>query len=254
MFILYFFAILFILMAIYLGIRTIKEKDLTGSDAFKTFIIYMFFGIFMALFCIFININFVVSIIIFLCLFWIGIISSMIESKKISFVVFDLFICTICIIFLLILPVPENIFELSYFSIFLLFLVLGLYLMPLLSCFDKKRGILKKINKCTYEVNAKVIDVIYYKKRGIYIPKLEFEFNGKKYKYSDTDTLYFSNEIKIGEFIPLLINPEVKKYNKNNSSVFFPGKEIDEFMSFSVKVWYIVTIIIFIIFLILYYV
>lgn len=252
MFFIYFMAILFILFSIYLAVKTIKEKKLSRFSALKTILVYLFFGICMALFCIFIDINFVVSIIIFLCLSWICIICSMIDSKKLSFVTFDLLICTICIIFLLILPVPENIFELSYFSMFLLFLVLSLYLLPLLSCFDKKRDVLKKISCCTYEVNALVVDVIYYKKRNIYIPKFEFEFNGKKYKYSDSERVYFSEEIKNGDIIPLLINPEAKKFGKNSSSVFFPGKEIDEFIGFREKVWYVVTTLIFLLIFVLY--
>lgn len=252
MLILYFFAITFIVFAVYFGLKNIKEENLQGFDAIKTFLVYIFFGIFMGLFCIFININYKVSIVIFLSLFWIVLISSMIDSKKISFVICDLFITTIWIVFLMFLPIPENIMEFSYFSLFLLFLLLSLYLLPLLSCFDKKRDLIKKISKCTYEVNARVVEVIYYKKRKIYIPKLEFEYNGKKYKYRDSDLLYFSDEIKEGEMIPLLINPDLKKFNKNNNGVFFPNREIDDFMDFSVKAWYIVTFLIFIFIYFLY--
>lgn len=245
MFILYLFAIIFLLFAIYFGIKTIKEKELTGINAFKTFMVYLFFAISMGLFFIFIDINYKVSIIIFLCLFWICLVSSMFDSKKISFVTCDLGVLTISIIFLLILPVPENIISLNYFSIFLFFLLFSIYLLPLLACVDRKRDVLIKIKNCTYEVTANVIDVIYHKKGKIYIPKIEFEFNGKTYKYYDSDTLYFSDKIDIGEKISLLINPELKKFNKNNNSVFFPGREIKEFMGFEEKIWYIVLTLIF---------
>ena len=247
MFILYMFAIIFVLFAIYFGLKNIKEESLRGISAIKTFLIYIFFGISMALFCIFININYIVSIVIFLCLSWIIIISSMIDSRKFSLVVCDLFICTISIIFLLVFPISDNIRELWIFI-----LLLSLYLLPILSCFDKKRDLIKKINKCTYEVDAIVKEVFYYKKRNIYIPKLEFEFNGKKYKYTDNDTLCFSDEIKKGDTIPLLINPSGKSFSKNSNNVFFPGNEINNFISLSVKIWYVLTFLIFILILIFY--
>ncbi len=245
------FALIFILFGIYFGLKTVKERALSGFNALKTFLIYIFFSLSMAMFCIYIFVNYVVSIIIFICLSWICIITSVIESKRVSLVVIDLFISSICIIFLLLLPVPENILEFSYFSLFLLFLLISFYLLPLLYCFDKKGNIINKIKNCTYEVSARVISVIYYKRKGIYIPKLEFEYNGKKYKYSDSDSLLFKDEIKEGDVVPLLINPETKKFNKNNCNVFFPGKELDEFMSFEVKLWYIFTTLIILLVLVL---
>lgn len=254
MIIFYIFAVLFLMFSILFGRLTVKERSLVGKDAFKTYFIYLFFGVSMALFSIFASIKPVISVFIFIGLMWIFLINGIIERKSILLVEIDLFILTISIIFMVMYPIPENIYSLNPFSIFLLFLLLSIYFMPLMSCLDKKRDAIKKIYKCTYEISAKVYSVHYYKKRKEYICKIEFEYNDKKYKYEDSNMLCFKDEIKKGDIVPILIDPNAKKFKKNVGSVFIPGAEIKEFMSFEVKVWYIsiIVIFIFILFLLLY--
>lgn len=232
MFIFNLFGILFIIFAIVFWLIDIKERELFGIEILTTFLIYMFFGVSMSLFIFFIPNNPLYSVIIILILFSICMISSLI--RELSYVSIVVLLCSLaglvmCFQYILNLNV-------SYFLWWPI--GMGCYLLPLLGCLDRKISVIKKIDKCNYEINATVIKVIYRKKKNIYIPRLEFDYNGKTYRYMNADYLVFNEEIKVGDVIPLFIDPYSKKFNKNSDSVFFPRLEIKSFLGFEDKLWY----------------
>lgn len=242
MFILTFFAILFLIFSIIFGVYDIKKRKKEGV---KAFLITLYFGISMSLFCIFIAINEAVSILIFLHLILIFSIVS-IKHKKYLLMMLCLAIISIIGIILCL----YHILNLKYSELLYAILGIGIYLLPLLSYFDRKIYIVNKIQRCTEEVDAKIIKV--YKgiegRHTVYIPKFEFKLNGKIYKFVDSTEIYFSNkeQCQVGDIIKLFVslNPNLDSPNCHED-VFLPNPYKENSFRSNIIILYIFTLFLF---------
>lgn len=242
MFILVFFAILFLIFSIIFGVYDIKKRKIEGIKAFP---IYLYFGISMSLFCIFIAINKVVSILIFLHLLLIGSICLIKHKQHLLVMLCLMLISTIGIILCFC-----NLLNLKYSKLFYVILGIGVYLLPLLIYFDRKIYIANKIQRCTEEVDAKIINV--YKgvegRHTVYVPKLEFELNGKMYKFIEGTEIYFRNkeQCQVGDIIKLFVSPNPKLDSPNgHNDVFFPNSYKENIIRFNIILFYISTLLLF---------
>lgn len=213
-----------------------KQQNLTGWKNIKTCLIYLYFGIMMGAFFCFVTINHTVSILIFSHLFLVGMISA-VKEKKYSLLVYDLIIVSILIFILGI----YDLFQLDFGKSYILGILIALlFLLPGLGYIERRKYIANKIKNCTQEVEATILKV--YKSSTsqvvpIYIPKLEFTFNNKKYKIMETSEIYSRSPFTAGDKLKLFINPN------NPNDVFLPDPRREQFFHFGVYSWYILTII-----------
>ena len=251
-----FFGILFIVFAITFGIKDIKHRKLVGIKKIITFLIYLFFGLSMALMMIFVNINWVISILIFLVLFLVCIISS-IKNNGLDIINLDLLVliivgivCCLC-----------GFMNISINNILWVVLGIGIYILPGLGYFSGKMNLIKKMKRCIKEVDAKIIDV----KKGrigrnhsvsVYIPVFEFILDGKKYEVMDTSSIYSSSRkrFKIGNDEKLFVNPNNPQINGPNGcdDVFWPGNLPSKGSTIPIIMFYVSTILTFLLVMYLY--
>lgn len=240
----YFFAILFFIAPIVVGIFDIKNRELKGIDKLKTFFIYLYFGVTLSSFVLFIFINKFVSLVIILQAFMIFAIS-MIITKKEMIVGFNLLILSIVGMIISICKIINVQYSIALYVI----LGIGIYLLPLCCYLSRRNMIVKKIKTCTQEVEAKIIKVVDgYIDRGIgtkkvYIPQFEFMFNDKKYKFRNSSEFYFREKINVGDTVRLFINPNnpniPKHDNGNCEDIFLPDSYKEYQFAWAIKLFYI---------------
>lgn len=248
------FSIIFIVFSIFFAFADIEKRKLVGFKKIITFLIYLFFGISMASIFVFLNINWVVSILIFLILFLICIISS-IKNNGIDITSLDLLIliivgiiCCIC-----------GLMNIHISDILWIILGIGIYLIPGLGEFSGKKNLIKKMKRCTREVDAKITDVYKGTTKGnvkfsIYVPKLEFILDGKKYEFMDSSSIYSRKKFKVGDSIKLFVKPDNPQINGPNGcdDVFWPGNLPKSRVDLSVIIFYVSSILIFLLVMYLY--
>jgi hypothetical protein len=254
--ILVFFAFLFLVFSIVVSIGDIKKRKLVGIKKIITILLYLFFGISLSLMSIFININWIISILIFLLLFLICIIS-LIKNRGLDIISLDLLILIIVGIICCI----SGLSNVHINKVLWIILGVGIYLMPGLGAFSGRSNIIKKMKRCTKEIDAKIIDVKKGRTSGeystlVYIPKMEFVMDGKVYEFMDTSSIYSSskNTFKIGDSIKLLVNPDNFEVNGPNGcdDVFWPGSLPSKWSNLPVIMFYVFTILIFLFVMFLY--
>ena len=234
-------AIIFLVFSIVVGILDVKNRKLEGFEKIMVFLFYVYFGISMGLFVMFMVINAKVSILIFLHLMVIVTIISL-KYKKHIFIMLDLLIMSIIGILLCIYDTSS----LEYSKLLYIILGIGIYVLPILSYYDRRDIIVSKIKRCTEEVDAKIIKV--YKARRAYIPKFEFELNNKKYKFMDSTEIYFrkKEQCEIGNIIKLFVSPNPKIDGSNGcEDVFLPNPYKEYVYQFRIMAFYISTLLIF---------
>lgn len=189
-----------------------------------------------SIFCC-ITINHTISILIFSHLFLIGMISAA-KEKKHSLLVYDLIVVSILIFILGI----YDLFQLDLGESYILaILIVLLFLLPGLGYIERRKNIANKIKNCTQEVEATILKVHKSSVSSIvpiYIPKLEFTFNNKKYKIMESSEIYSRSPFSVGDKLKLFINPS------NPSDVFLPNPRREQFFHLAVYSWYIITIIV----------
>ncbi len=226
---------IFLIVSIICYLLQKKKEHLTGWKSIKVCFIYLYFGIMMGAFCCFATINHTVSILIFSHLFLIGMISAA-KEKKHSLLVYDLIVVCILIFILAI----YDLFQLDLGKSYILGILIALlFLLPGLGYIERRKDIANKIKNCTQEVEATILKVHKSSVSSvvpIYIPKLEFTFNNKKYKIMESSEIFSRSLLSVGDKLKLFINPN------NPNDVFLPDPRKEQFVHFAVYSWYIITI------------
>ena len=199
----------------------------------------------MSLFSIFVAIDAGVSVLIFLQLILIFSVISLIYKQHL-FLMLDLLIISIIGMILCFC----HILNIEYSKLLYVILGIGTYLLPLLAYFDRRSYIAKKIQRCTEEVDAKIIKVYKgrEKKHLVYVPKLEFKLNDKIYKFMDSTEIYFryKEQCEVGNIIKLFVCPNPKIHSPNGcDDVFLPNSYKEYSYSFTIFIFYILTLLMF---------
>lgn len=233
----YIIGFIFVLVCIVCYLLQRRKQKLTGWKSIKIGLIYLYFGIMTGAFFCCITINHTISILIFSHLFLIGMISAA-KEKKHSLLVYDLIVVSILIFILGIYDLFQLDLGESYIPAILIAL---LFLLPGLGYIERRKNIANKIKNCTQEVEATILKVHKSSVSSIvpiYIPKLEFTFNNKKYKIMESSEIYSRSPFSVGDKLKLFINPS------NPSDVFLPNPRREQFFHLAVYSWYIITIIV----------
>ena len=135
-----FFSAIFIILSIIIGILDVKKRKLIGREKLKTIFYYLYFGISMGAFFFFMTVNALLSIIIFLHLLFIVIIFD-IKSNGASAINIDLLI--ICIIGISLSMMGT--LKIKINNLWYAFLILGIYLLPMLGYISRRNKIIKKM-------------------------------------------------------------------------------------------------------------
>ena len=185
----YIIGFIFVLVCIVCYLLQRRKQKLTGWKSIKIGLIYLYFGIMTGAFFCCITINHTISILIFSHLFLIGMISAA-KEKKHSLLVYDLIVVSILIFILGI----YDLFQLDLGESYILAILIALlFLLPGLGYIERRKNIANKIKNCTQEVEATILKVHKSSVSSIvpiYIPKLEFTFNNKKYKIMKSSEIY----------------------------------------------------------------
>ena len=233
----YIIGFIFVIVCVVCYLLQRRKQKLTEWKSIKVGLIYLYFGIMMGTFFCFMTINHTVSILIFSHLFLIGMISAA-KEKKHSLLVYDLIVVSILIFILGI----YDLFQLDLGESYILAILIALlFLLPGLGYIERRKNIANKIKNCTQEVEATILKVHKSSVSSIvpiYIPKLEFTFNNKKYKIMESSEIYSRSPFSVGDKLKLFINPS------NHSDVFLPNPRREQFFHLAVYSWYIITIIV----------
>ncbi len=243
-----FFSAIFIILSIIIGILDVKKRKLIGREKLKTIFYYLYFGISMGAFFFFMTVNALLSIIIFLHLLFIVIIFD-IKSNGASAINIDLLI--ICIIGISLSMMGT--LKIKINNLWYAFLILGIYLLPMLGYISRRNKIIKKMKRCTQEVDAKIIKIYKgslengHRGRVIYVPKFEFMLNEKKYNCMNSSEIYFENksEHKVGDTVKLFIDSNIENHLNSiyDDYIFLPNMQREEIFRRNVIFFYIVTIL-----------
>lgn len=247
------FAIMFLVFSIIVSIFDVKKRKLEGFKMITAVSIYLYFGISMSLCCVFATINSLISTLIFLQLILV-LCLILLKDKKEKLTLIDIIIVVIIGMFICFCHISN----LEYSKLLYLALGIGIYLLPILLYFDRKKLIVRKIKHCTEEVDAKVIKV--YKGRAqrhiVYVPKLEFELNNKTYKVMDSTEIYFRNKklCEIGNTIKLFVHPNPKINSTNGQEdIYLPNSYKEYIHNFNTIIFYASTLLIFLLIVISLY-
>lgn len=238
-----FFISIFIIATLICSIMDIKTRKKVGVKKVLTICIYLYLGITMGITIYFIDINYLISIVIFLHLMLISSIYNLTKNKN-KFSLYCLLVAvisglTICLSYLF-----------NKDPAIFLWIILGisLYILPGLGYIDRIHYTVDKIKRCTEKVDATIIKV--YKSAQdhghIYIPVFEFSFNSQQYKFMDSYRIYSKRKFKVGDTVCLYVNPNGIKLNYPNGSddIFFPDYEQEQKYHSSIIIWYIIITII----------